>query len=75
MKFRLRKVLATALTVACGAGAGLVAIATDPGVASAATPVYYLALGDSLAANAARTPRPTATSTACSSTRPPGFPA
>ncbi|MGZ4755618.1 MAG: GDSL-type esterase/lipase family protein [Acidimicrobiia bacterium] len=56
MKFRLRKVLATALTVACGAGAGLVAIATDPGVASAATPVYYLALGDSLAANAGANP-------------------
>jgi lysophospholipase L1-like esterase len=56
MSRRPRPLLVACLTLACGT-AGFGGIATGSGVASAAvTPRYYLALGDSLAANVGASP-------------------
>jgi lysophospholipase L1-like esterase len=56
MLVRLRTWLVVGLAVAAGTGSALVGVASDPGVATAATPTYYLALGDSLAANVGASP-------------------
>ncbi len=56
MLLRMRAWLVMALAVAVGTAGALVTTASSPTVATAATTTYYLALGDSLAANAGASP-------------------
>lgn len=56
MRSRLGSALVAVLAVFLGAGAALVGSSAAPTAAAAATPQYYLALGDSLAANAGASP-------------------
>ena len=56
MSVRLRALLVSIVAVSLGTGGALAAVTTQPGVAAAAGTTYYLALGDSLAANAGANP-------------------